>query len=54
MHVSAHCLYNLYWFFKMRKPRNSGIPLDSHAGDVDVFAHGGNGHSFRGAIIKNR
>ena len=35
MHASAHCLCNLYCFFKMRKHRNSGIPLA--CGDVDSF-----------------
>ena len=26
-HASVHCCYNLRRVFKMRKPRNSGIPL---------------------------
>ena len=49
----VHCFYSLHFFFKLHKPRNSGIPLVY--GEIDLLLGGhihvvsiGDGDSFRG------
>ena len=57
MYSSIHCFCSWHCFFKMCKPRNSGIQLAY--GDMDLLSMGhirvlniGDGDSFRGVSLK--